>query len=153
MKQFLIFAIFLTIGVQSYAQNHNDAVQWSYEYERSGENEYLLRVKATIKEGWHLYARDFDQGGPIPLEITFKENEGVQFLGETKSLHQPVSEVDEIFGITVKYYDKDVVFEQKIKLKTNQAVQINFSAEGQVCENKSGMCILTDSEYVFDLNK
>lgn len=92
-------------------------VSWTYEAKSLGNNEYELRFKANIKEGYHIYGLDKYADGPIPTAIALEDNANI------KTVEAPVAEkdvaavYDDIFDLDLKKYSGDVVFTQKIVLE------------------------------------
>ncbi|HUR99449.1 MAG TPA: cytochrome c biogenesis protein CcdA, partial [Pyrinomonadaceae bacterium] len=85
--QFLrIFLVLLFAPVALFAQN---PTKWSLELNtpdskagalKSGER-ILLVLRAEIEPGWHLYALDQQEGGPIPLSIKVADEKLFKFRG------------------------------------------------------------------------
>ena len=89
-------------------------VDWVFEKEKTGENEYLLKVRATIDDGWYVYSQDIDEGGPIPTSFYFNEIEGVEYTGEVEEVSDyRVEGQDPIFQMFVTKYKKEVTFVQR----------------------------------------
>jgi DsbC/DsbD-like thiol-disulfide interchange protein len=94
-------------------------VTWSYGAKKTGPNEATLYFKATIGEGWHVYSQHVKEGGPVATKITFTPSPGYVLNGPTTE-PQPIKRMEQVFNMEVGFFEKSVVFEQKIKLKAGQ---------------------------------
>ena len=70
IKTILIAAITLMMGTALKAQILTP-VHWSYAAKRTGKNEAVVFIKATIDDGWHIYSQTVKDGGPIKTSFTF----------------------------------------------------------------------------------
>jgi hypothetical protein len=50
-----------------------EPVSWNFSQEKAGDNQYELKISATIDSGWAIYGTDLPEGGPIPTSIEFAE--------------------------------------------------------------------------------
>lgn len=69
-----------------------------------------IALKATIEEGWKLYALTQLKGGPVPLEIAVPKD--APFTLAAKEIVAPVPKVekDETFSVDTRYYEREVAF-------------------------------------------
>ena len=63
-----------------------EPVEWSTSVEKTSEDTYILVSKANIEKGWHLYAQDVQEDGPIPTTFSYDLNNKLNLLGQTKEL-------------------------------------------------------------------
>jgi thiol:disulfide interchange protein DsbD len=109
------------------------------------QNDTLI-FEASIEKGWHLYAAHLPNPyeGPLPTEFVFNASSDFQLQG---TVIEPVgiTEMDEAFGIEVKYFKQSTVFKQPI-LRINQTP---FTCVGtinyMVCNDQ--MCIPLDYSF------
>ena len=132
-KSLLLF-IFLS-GFLTQAQIYNP-IDWSTDVEsvENSDNEYYLIFSAQIEEGWHLYAQEVPEGGPIPTTFSLETNDAYKLIGETQE-EEGITLNDPVFEMRIKYFEEQAVFRQKIKLLNNNAV-INASVEFMVCDDE-----------------
>ena len=144
-----LFILFFLIGSISNAQIHNP-VEWITTVEKVNDSEFNLVITANIEYGWHLYSQTVPEGGPIPTSFIFEENnEAYQLIGKPTegAGHE---EFDNVFEMDIKYFDTQAIFKQKIKLLTNDKINIKGSLEFMVCDDTR--CLPpTDVDISFDL--
>ena len=96
MRQLLFLLLILCTSL-AFSQMYNP-VKWKTQVEKISDSEYNLISIATIEEGSHLYAQNIPEGGPIPTEFNYhNDNNDYTLIGNTS----------EEEGITVN----DAVFE------------------------------------------
>jgi thiol:disulfide interchange protein DsbD len=134
MKNFILI-ILLLFSLQGFSQIY-DPVEWSASVEKASEaeNEYLLIFSAEIEDGWHLYAQDVPEDGPIPTTFTFENNESYEVLGETEE-EEGITVDDPVFGMRIKYFENEATFQQRIRL-LGEAATISASVEFMVCDDE-----------------
>ena len=109
-------------------------VHWSYGAKRISKTEAVLFMKATIDDGWHIYSQTVKDGGPIKTTFTFSPAKGYSLIGSPAE-PKPVTHFEKVFGMDVSYFEKSVVFQQKIKLNSAQ-VTIKGQLEYMTCNDK-----------------
>ena len=132
-KNMLTFTILIVSLFNSYGQILHP-VKWSYASKRINKNAAIIFIKATINGNWHIYSLDQRDGGPVKTSIEFFLSPSFTLEGNV-SEPQPVSIYDKTFAMDVHFFEKSVVFRQKIRLTAKTAVvkgQIGFMA----CNNK-----------------
>ena len=150
MKNLLyILAVFFAFTVTVKAQIF-EPVKWQTSVEKVSESEYDLVVTATIDEGWHLYSQSIPDDGPIPTTFSFKNVESkYQLIGKTIE-GKGHEEFDKVFEMTIKYFEGEAIFKQRINLLTEDKVVIKESVEFMVCDDTS--CLPpTEQELNFEV--
>ena len=108
-------------------------VTWSYAAKKLNNAEAVLFLKATIDNGWHIYSANQKPGGPIKTSVTFTPGDYTMFGALTEP--KPVTVFEKAFSMNVNYFEKSVVFQQKIKLKKGQT-SVKGSIEYMSCNDK-----------------
>ncbi|MGH9594261.1 MAG: protein-disulfide reductase DsbD N-terminal domain-containing protein [Bryobacteraceae bacterium] len=135
----LTFAFLLLAGAME-AQN---PVTWSLSNPpkktlKPGEG-LTLRLEASVESGWHLYALDQPDGGPISTEIGLAG--GARFdLGPVRA-SKPVEIFDPNFNMRVRFYTDKASFQLPLKVKmdappgdTNVVVETRYqSCNDRIC--------------------
>ncbi len=156
MKHLLKFGlIILSIIVfvnHSFAQDN--PVKWKLSSNKISDCEYELIFTGTIEEHWHVYSLTMKgDDGPMPASIIFDKNAGYETIGKPTE-GKPIKAFDKVFEMDVAYFEKSVVFKQKIKLKTDKEVVVKGKYEYQACTEEK--CIFppaTPFEFKFNGSK
>jgi DsbC/DsbD-like thiol-disulfide interchange protein len=138
MKKFLVLVTALMITASAYAQIEAP-VKWSYAAKRTSATEAVVFLKATIQTGWHIYSLNVKPGGPIKTSFTFEKSKDFTLTGKTTE-PTPLKKFEKTFKMNVTYFEKEVVFQQKIKLKSANATKVTGKLEYEVCNNLK--CVL-----------
>jgi thiol:disulfide interchange protein len=147
MKSILIF-LFLTFTLGLFSQIE-DPLQWSTSVEKVSDTEYILVSKATIEEGWHLYAQEVPEDGPIPTTFSFDtSNENFSLIGKT--LEEEGHTVDDpVFEMKIKFFENSAIFRQRVKT-TAEINTIKGVVEFMVCDDTK--CLApTEVDLVFTI--
>jgi DsbC/DsbD-like thiol-disulfide interchange protein len=129
---FLFCAICL-INLSAYSQILKP-VTWSYAAKRTSPTTATVFIKATVDQGWHLYSQFVKDGGPVKTTFTFPASGTYSLVGSTTE-PKAVTKYESTFKMDVSYFEKSVVFQQKIKLK-GKTVAVKGSVEFMVCDDK-----------------
>ena len=71
--------IFLLVAFLPFVQVNSqilDPVKWTTKIEKKTETNYILTFNGVIENDWHLYSQFTPDGGPLPLEVIFKNQKG-----------------------------------------------------------------------------
>ncbi|MEN8957969.1 MAG: protein-disulfide reductase DsbD domain-containing protein, partial [Flavobacteriales bacterium] len=149
MKNIVTSLLFTLLTFAGFSQLH-DPVDWSSEVIQDGK-EATLVIKGTIDQGWHVYSQVLESDdGPIATEVTFKENPNFELVGKVTE-SKTYKEYDPNFEMNLTFFKKEVVFKQKIKLKSDVSFDATGNVYFMVC-NES-MCLPpSDEEFTFALN-
>ncbi|HEX5171102.1 MAG TPA: cytochrome c biogenesis protein CcdA [Cyclobacteriaceae bacterium] len=109
-----------------------------------------LIFKASIDDGWYIYSVDFGDCGPIPMTLTFNQQDGFELVGKLRAINDKTKH-DAIFGCDVRIFEHTGEFRQTIKILSGKASSINGTFEGQVCSEKEGQCVLFDGDFNYEL--
>jgi len=111
-------------------------VKWSYGVKRLNKSEGIVFLKATIDEGWHLYSQTVPDGGPTKTTITFEKSSAYELIGPTQE-PKPSIRVEMVFnGMTVSFFVNNVIFQQKVRLKSPGPVRIKGNVEFMTCDDQ-----------------
>ena len=134
MKKLLILITLMVMGIGAYAQIESP-VKWSYAAKKLSNTEAVVFLKATIQDGWHIYSQDVKDGGPIKTSFTFLPSKEYSLVGKT-SEPAPVTKYEDAFKMNVSYFEKSVIFQQKIKLKSPNASAVKGKLEYMTCNDR-----------------
>jgi thiol:disulfide interchange protein DsbD len=134
MKKITIVAIVLVLfAIQSKAQILQP-VRWSYAAKKTSATEAVVFIKATIDDGWHVYSQFVKDGGPVKTTIDFTPSKAFTLVGKTIE-PQPITRMEKVFGMEVGFFEKSVIFQQKIRLKTKQTT-VSGKLEYMTCNDQ-----------------
>jgi DsbC/DsbD-like thiol-disulfide interchange protein len=121
-KLTLILTLFLFSAAGAFAQIENP-VTWSYGQKKISKTEAIIYLKATIEDGWHIYSQNLKPGGPIKTSFTFAPSKEFVKVGKTVE-PKAANKFEKVFNMNVGYFEKQVIFQQKVKLlKPNATVK------------------------------
>lgn len=128
------FFLLLLLPFLTYAQILTP-VKWSTETKDLGNDEYEILLHAKMDEGWHMYSQKHPADGiGVPATVTFEDNSNVEYKGGVTESGKLLDKYSELFQQQEKYYEHNVTFKQRIKLKNSKETTLKFSAETQVCD-------------------
>jgi len=133
MKKILLLATVVLLSMQLHAQILTP-VKWAYGFKKTGKQEAVIFVRATIDEGWHLYSQTVKDGGPVKTTFSFLPSAAYTLVGKTQE-PKPITRFEKVFGMDVSFFEKAVIFQQKVKLKAGQAT-VKGTFEYMTCNDK-----------------
>jgi thiol:disulfide interchange protein DsbD len=157
MKRFFTFGIASLFAILALLPNSElkaqqlNPVSWAFSTENLGNNDYNLVMTGKIVTGWHLYSLNFDDGGPMPLYITFDEADNYSLVGDITEAPKAIEHYDEVFGVNVKYQEKNVTYKQKIHANIDKDFSVKGLIDGQACFDADGQCVLVSEDINFNI--
>jgi hypothetical protein len=116
-----------------------EPVKWLLSSKKISDCEYELIFTAVIEEGWHVYSLTMKGGeGPNPARIIIDQSPNYELMGPATE-DKPIKTFDKVFEMQVAYFEKTVIFRQRIKLKAAKEVIIKGKYEYQVCTEEKCM--------------
>ncbi len=90
----------------------------------------------TIEDGWHVYSTNIGDDGPTEASFHAETLEGIELVGTLTPVGKEITEYDEMFGMTLRYFEQKVQFVQKIKF-TAPKYSIDCYLEYGACSSES----------------
>lgn len=109
-------------------------VKWSYAAKKISSAEAIVLIKATIDDGWHVYSQTVEEGGPLKTSFTFERATAYALIGPTIE-PKPKTKFEQAFNMNVSFFEHEVVFQQKIKLKAARTT-VKGKVEYMTCNDK-----------------
>ena len=131
-KYYITLALLILFLFQSKAQVLTP-VHWSYAAKKISATEAVVFLRATIDHGWHVYSQTVKNGGPVKTSITFHPSKDYQTIGTTAE-PKPITRNEKVFKMDISFFEGSVTFQQKIKLKVNQAI-VTGTLEYMTCND------------------
>lgn len=128
-----------------------DPVSWKYSVAKVTDSIYVLQFTASIEPTWHMYSQFLPKDCPaVPLSFTFTQSPSFQRIDSVKEVTVPHEEMDEMFGMKIKYFANEAVFAQRIKVLSKTAITITGELNYQTCDDKS--CSLGGGDFSFTVD-
>lgn len=131
-KLILSLAFIVSIlGFQAQSNSATSPIKWTVVAKRTGANAAEIYFKATLAPTWHIWSQDPGDDMLIPPTFTFKDK-SIVANGKAKELGKKISKAEEGFKNKLNYYEKSVVFVQKVKCGNQKTIagSINY----QICD-------------------
>lgn len=133
MKKLIFLTAIFFISTVSYAQLLNP-VKWSYAAKKTGKDEAIIYLKATMDQGWHIYSLNMADGGPVKTTISLSPSKLYRPDGHPLE-PKPVTVFEKVFNMRVSYFANTVIFRQKVKLSRSPAL-VKGTIEYMACNDQ-----------------
>jgi len=135
MRRYLLLipCLWLTFAVKAQMV---DPVHFHPELKLLDNDEAEIVFSASIDAGWHVYSTDLGQGGPIEASFYANRMEGATLVGKLKPRGNVTEKYDDMFGMTLKFFENSATFVQRIKF-TQPHYDIDCYLEYGACDDKS----------------
>ena len=133
MKKLIIATVILFMFILTTKAQVLTPVHWSYGAKKLNKDEAVVFIKATIDDGWHVYSQTVKDGGPVKTTITFPASPAYTLIGKTIE-PTPITRNEKVFNMDVSFFEHEVIFQQKIKLKAGQAI-VKGTLEYMTCND------------------
>jgi thiol:disulfide interchange protein len=142
----LLFILFAFLAFAKGNAQILDPAKWTTKIEKKSENRYLLTFNAVIEKDWHLYSQFTPDGGPLPLEITFKDQKGnFTLVGKAKE-SKTTTAFNDVFGVNETFFHDKAQIQQEIKITNPKITKIEADLNYQVCKE---VCINLEKKFTF----
>lgn len=123
-------------------------VKWTSKAEKISATEYNLIFEAKIDAEWHVYSQLTPDGGPLPLEFNFKNQNGNYELVGKATESKTERKFNEIFGVDEVYFAKYLKLQQRVKIINAALSKIDVNISYQVCKE---VCINDNKNFTFNI--
>ncbi|RYY32890.1 MAG: sugar transporter [Sphingobacteriaceae bacterium] len=113
----LFVAVFISASAMAQIESH---VKWSYAAKKVSKTEAVVFLKATIDPEWHIYSQNIKEGGPVKTSFVFNPSKEFSLAGKPTE-PKGIVKYEKVFSMDVTYFERSVIFQQKIKLKGSKA--------------------------------
>ena len=145
----IVFAVLLCLAAWVVAVGQiYKPVRWSFEAD-STENEVVVRLTASIDEGWHLYDVNTPDDGPQATRVEFEELLGLRLGSQPRVIGKPITKFDSNFDMDMTYYEKSMVIEQRLARNGEEKAALKGCVTYNVC---NGDNCLSNNRYEFSYN-
>lgn len=88
----------------------------SHNLEQISTDTVRLSFNLTISDGWHVYSTSLPDGGPISTSLDLDSVSGMQAASPLLFNGNELNDFDQVFGMTVRYFEKKVTFYQNFRI-------------------------------------
>jgi len=137
-----IFLLFFFFALASNAQIL-EPVKWTSKMEKKGDKVILI-FDGTIEKDWHMYSQFTPDGGPLALEISFKNQKGnYELIGKAKE-GKTRTAFNDVFGVDETFFEGKAHIEQEIKIINPNLKTVDVDFDFQVCKE---VCINSSKKF------
>ncbi len=135
MKRGLTLAILMVITVLVNAQML-EPVKFTTQLKTNNTAEGEIVFTGKIDKGWHVYSTNLGSNGPISATFNVSKLDGVELVGRLIPKGNEISAFDKLFEMTLRYFENNVQFVQKVKF-TKPNYTIDAYLEYGACNDRS----------------
>ena len=143
--------IFTLLTILAFANSNAqilEPVTWTTKIEKKSDTNYLLIFDATIEKDWHVYSQFTPDGGPLPMEVSFKNQEGnFNLVGKAKE-GKTKTEYNDIFKVNETFFESKAHIEQEIAVTNPNFKTVEAILDYQVCRTS---CINSNKKFMFKI--
>jgi thiol:disulfide interchange protein len=144
----LLFILFAFLAFAKVNAQVLDPAKWTTAIEKKSETNYVLTFNAVIEKDWHIYSQFTPDGGPLPLEITFKDQKGnFELVGKAKE-SKTTTAFNDVFGVNETFFHDKAQIQQEIKLVNTKVTAIQAELNYQICKE---VCINLEKKFTFKI--
>ena len=144
----ILFILFAFLAFTKINAQILDPAKWTTAIEKKSETNYILTFNAVIDKDWHLYSQFTPDGGPLPLEIIFKDQKGnFELIGKAKE-SKTATAFNDIFGVNETFFHDKARIQQEIKIVNPKVATIEVELNYQVCKE---VCINQEKKFIFKI--
>lgn len=129
-----LFVTTLFLAFAASAQIENP-VTWTFTAKKIAPKQYELHMTASIDGNWHLYSQNAGEG-PEPTSFQFSKNPLVKWIGKPSEIGKLETMYDPNFKSTLRFFNKQVDFVQKVTLKSSASTSIKGTVTYMVCNDR-----------------
>lgn len=123
-----------------------EPVTWRFSTEKISDTEFDLIFTAAIEPKWHLYSQDIPMAPPATT-FKFTMDKNIEFVGKVTE-SESIEEYDPNFEMKLKYFAKQAIFKQKVKLLTEGRHEVTGTIDFMSCDDTK--CLPpTELEFTF----
>ena len=137
MKKISTTLLLLIIAVICHAQMA-EPVKFTAQLKTNGTAEAEIVFTGKIDDGWHVYSTQLGQSGPIEASLSATTTDGIQLVGKLTPRGKEINKYDNMFGMTVRYFEHTATFVQKVRF-TKEQYHLECALEYGACSDQTCM--------------
>ncbi|PRZ27725.1 protein-disulfide reductase DsbD family protein [Flavobacterium granuli] len=148
MKKKVVFLLLAFLAFANVNSQILDPAKWTTKIEKKSDNTYILIFDAVIEKDWHLYSQFTKDGGPLPLEVVFKnQKDNFTLIGKAKESKTRTA-YNDIFEVDETFFETKAQIRQEVKVTNPKLAKIDVELNYQVCKE---VCINVEKKFSFAL--
>ena len=125
-----------------------EPVKWTTKLEQKSDGHFLLIFDGTLEKDWHMYSQFTPDGGPLPLEIAFKNQLGnFSLIGKAKE-GKTKTAFNDVFGVNEVFFETKAHIVQEIAITNLKITSIEATLNYQTCKD---VCINSEKKFTFPI--
>ena len=116
-KKLLLSWLFLAVLCLPVLAQIQEPVKFKTEWKTLSDNEAEIIFTGAIDDGWHVYSTDLGDEGPTQASLNIDAIKGATLEGKLMPRGKEVDKMDPVFDMRVRYFEKQAVFVQKVRLQ------------------------------------
>ncbi|WP_417942099.1 cytochrome c biogenesis protein CcdA [Flavobacterium sp. RS13.1] len=140
----ILFLLFFFFAFASSNAQIIEPVKWTSKIEKKSETNFVLIFDGIIEKDWHMYSQFTPEGGPLALEISFKNQKGnYNLVGKAKEGKTKTS-FNDVFEVNETYFEGKAHIEQEIQIVNPNLKTVEVEFDFQVCKE---VCINSNKKF------
>ena len=140
----IVFLLFFSVAFVKVNAQILEPVKWTAKIEKKSDTNFILIFDGVIEKDWHVYSQFTPDGGPLPLEIAFKNQKGnYNLVGKAKE-GKTRTAFNDIFGVNETFFEGKAHIEQEIALINPGLKTVEVEFDFQVCKE---VCINSNKKF------
>ena len=140
----IVFLLFFMFAFTKGNAQILEPVKWTSKIEKKSGNNAVLIFDGTIEKDWHMYSQFTPDGGPLALEIAFKNQKGnYELVGKAKE-GKTKTAFNDVFGVNETFFEGKAHIEQEIKIINPNLKSVDVDFDFQVCKE---VCINSNKKF------
>ena len=140
----IVFLLFFSVAFVKVNAQILEPLKWTAKIEKKSDTNFILIFDGVIEKDWHVYSQFTPDGGPLPLEIAFKNQKGnYNLVGKAKE-GKTRTAFNDIFGVNETFFEGKAHIEQEIALINPGLKTVEVEFDFQVCKE---VCINSNKKF------
>ncbi|MEP6804390.1 MAG: cytochrome c biogenesis protein CcdA, partial [Flavobacterium sp.] len=140
----VVFLLFFLFAFAKGNAQILEPVKWTSKIEKKSGNNAVLIFDGTIEKDWHMYSQFTPDGGPLALEIVFKNQKGNYTLVGKAKEGKTRTAFNDIFGVNETFFEGKAHIEQIITIINPNLKTVDVDFDFQVCKE---VCINSSKKF------
>lgn len=144
----IIFSLLIFLAFAKGNTQILDPVKWTTKIEKKSATNYILTFNGIIEDNWHMYSQFTPDGGPLPMEVIFKNQKGnFNLVGKAKE-GKTTTAYNDVFEVNETFFVKNAQIQQEISILNPKISKVEVDLNYQVCKES---CINLEKKFSFAL--